>query len=192
MWHELGGRGSATMMFGHVETLAERIEHLERLRRLQDETHGFTAFICWTFQPGNTDAGRPAQGRGVRVSEDAGRQPAVSRQLRQPPGELGHAGADGRPVGPAVRGQRLGQPDDRGERGGGGRHGSLPDADEIRGAIARAGLRPSPEERVLRTDRRNAAAAAGCGVKYRPPLIRWMKGSVAMGRCVSGSRVHVG
>ena len=42
------------MMFGHVETLPERIEHLERLRRLQDETHGFTAFICWTFQPGHT------------------------------------------------------------------------------------------------------------------------------------------
>ncbi len=53
-WHHLGGRGSATMMFGHIETLAERIEHLERLRRLQDETAGFTAFICWTFQPGNT------------------------------------------------------------------------------------------------------------------------------------------
>jgi len=54
LWHELGGRGSATMMFGHVETLADRIEHFERLRRLQDETHGFTAFIGWTFQPGNT------------------------------------------------------------------------------------------------------------------------------------------
>jgi cyclic dehypoxanthinyl futalosine synthase len=54
MWHDLGGRGSATMMFGHVETLADRIEHLERLRRLQDETHGFTAFICWTFQPSHT------------------------------------------------------------------------------------------------------------------------------------------
>ncbi len=53
-WHSLGGRGSATMMFGHVETPAERIEHLERLRRLQDETGGFTAFICWTFQPDNT------------------------------------------------------------------------------------------------------------------------------------------
>jgi cyclic dehypoxanthinyl futalosine synthase len=54
-WHRMGGRGSATMMFGHVETFAERIEHLERLRRLQDETSGFTAFICWTFQPGRTD-----------------------------------------------------------------------------------------------------------------------------------------
>ena len=55
VWHELGGRGTATMMFGHVETLAERIEHLERVRQLQDETGGFTAFICWTFQPGHTD-----------------------------------------------------------------------------------------------------------------------------------------
>ena len=52
VWHELGGRGTATMMFGHVETLADRIEHLERLRQTQDETGGFTAFICWTFQPG--------------------------------------------------------------------------------------------------------------------------------------------
>lgn len=54
-WHLLGGKGSATMMFGHIETLAERIEHLERLRRLQDETHGFTAYICWTFQPDHTE-----------------------------------------------------------------------------------------------------------------------------------------
>ena len=55
VWHELGGRGTATMMFGHIETLAERIEHLERLRQLQDETGGFTAYICWTFQPEHTD-----------------------------------------------------------------------------------------------------------------------------------------
>jgi cyclic dehypoxanthinyl futalosine synthase len=54
VWHELGGRSTCTMMFGHVETLAERIEHLERLRQLQDETGGFTAFICWTFQPDHT------------------------------------------------------------------------------------------------------------------------------------------
>ena len=55
VWHELGGVSTVTMMFGHVETLAERIEHLERVRQLQDETHGFTAFICWSFQPDNTD-----------------------------------------------------------------------------------------------------------------------------------------
>ena len=55
VWHELGGRSTATMMFGHVETVEDRIEHLERLRQLQDETGGFTAYICWTFQPENTD-----------------------------------------------------------------------------------------------------------------------------------------
>jgi cyclic dehypoxanthinyl futalosine synthase len=54
-WHLLGGRSTATMMYGHVETLAERVEHLDRLRRLQDETGGFTAFICWSFQPDNTE-----------------------------------------------------------------------------------------------------------------------------------------
>jgi len=60
-WHKLGGRGSATMMFGHVETLADRVEHLARIRDLQDETGGFTAFIAWTFQSGHTamdDAGK--------------------------------------------------------------------------------------------------------------------------------------
>ena len=51
--HELGLNSSATMMFGHVETPGDRIEHLERLRQLQDQTSGFTAFICWTFQPEN-------------------------------------------------------------------------------------------------------------------------------------------
>lgn len=54
-WHELGGRSTATMMFGHVETREDRIEHLDRVRALQDETGGFTAFISWTFQPENTD-----------------------------------------------------------------------------------------------------------------------------------------
>jgi len=52
--HGLGLKSSATMMFGHVETVEDRVEHLERLREVQDRTGGFTAFICWTFQPENT------------------------------------------------------------------------------------------------------------------------------------------
>ena len=55
VWHQLGGKSTATMMFGHVETLSERIEHFERVRQVQDETGGFTAFICWTLQRYNTD-----------------------------------------------------------------------------------------------------------------------------------------
>src|SRR5262245_8798621 len=52
--HGLGMKTTATMMFGHVETLEERVEHLIHLRDLQDRTGGFTAFIAWTFQPENT------------------------------------------------------------------------------------------------------------------------------------------
>ena len=52
--HRLGLRSSSTMMFACGETLPERAEHLLKLRDLQDETGGFTAFICWPFQPGNT------------------------------------------------------------------------------------------------------------------------------------------
>src|SRR5436190_9424840 len=49
--HELGLKSSATMMFGHVETIEDRVEHLRRIRDQQDRSGGFTAFICWTFQP---------------------------------------------------------------------------------------------------------------------------------------------
>lgn len=68
--HALGMRTTATMMFGHKETLADRIEHLDRLRDLQDTAHaeagtdaaGFTAFICWTFQPTHALVGMEAVG----------------------------------------------------------------------------------------------------------------------------------
>ena len=52
--HRLGMSTTATMMWGHVETLEERVEHLRRIRELQDEMHGFRAFISWTYQPDNT------------------------------------------------------------------------------------------------------------------------------------------
>jgi len=55
--HRQGLRSTATMMFGHVETVEERIEHLARLRDVQDRTSGFTAFICWTYQSENTALG---------------------------------------------------------------------------------------------------------------------------------------
>ena len=52
--HEVGLRSTATMVFGHVETIEERVIHLERLRGLQDETGGFRAFIPWTLSPHGT------------------------------------------------------------------------------------------------------------------------------------------
>ena len=61
--HRAGLRTTATMMFGTVETVEERLEHLLRLRALQDETGGFTAFITWSYQPEHTElAGAEATG----------------------------------------------------------------------------------------------------------------------------------
>ena len=62
--HRLGMSTTATMMYGHVESVADRVEHMRRIRELQDETHGFRAFISWTFQP---DGNRLA----VKVPRDA-------------------------------------------------------------------------------------------------------------------------
>lgn len=61
--HDMEMRTTATMMFAHRESHAERVEHLSRIRELQDSTGGFTAFIPWTFQPHNTQLeGIPASG----------------------------------------------------------------------------------------------------------------------------------
>jgi cyclic dehypoxanthinyl futalosine synthase len=60
--HRLGLASTATMMFGHVETVEERIEHLERVRAQQDKTKGFTAFIAWTFQAEHTMLKAPTVG----------------------------------------------------------------------------------------------------------------------------------
>jgi len=54
-WHRLGGRSTCTMLYGHVESLADRVDHLRRLRELQDETHGFVGFIPLPYHPENND-----------------------------------------------------------------------------------------------------------------------------------------
>jgi cyclic dehypoxanthinyl futalosine synthase len=65
--HRLGMRTTATMMFGSVETPEDIVEHLDAIRSLQDRTGGFTAFIPWSFQPGNTELG--SGDRGPRVGK---------------------------------------------------------------------------------------------------------------------------
>jgi aminodeoxyfutalosine synthase len=54
-WHRLGGRSTCTMLFGHVESLADRVDHLRQLRNLQDETRGFVGFVPLPYQPENND-----------------------------------------------------------------------------------------------------------------------------------------
>jgi aminodeoxyfutalosine synthase len=50
-WHAMGGRSTCTMLYGHIETLAQRVDHLRQLRELQDETGGFTGFVPFAFEP---------------------------------------------------------------------------------------------------------------------------------------------
>ena len=52
-WHQLGGRSTCTMLYGHVESLEDRVDHLRQLRALQDETRGFTGFVPLAYQPEN-------------------------------------------------------------------------------------------------------------------------------------------
>jgi aminodeoxyfutalosine synthase len=54
IWHVMGGRSTCTMLYGHIETLEQRVDHLRQLRALQDETHGFTGFIPFAFEPQTT------------------------------------------------------------------------------------------------------------------------------------------
>jgi aminodeoxyfutalosine synthase len=54
-WHRLGGRSTCTMLYGHVESLADRVDHLRQLRALQDETHGYVGFVPLPYQPDNND-----------------------------------------------------------------------------------------------------------------------------------------
>src|SRR5438876_2149370 len=53
-WHQMGGRSTCTMLYGHVETFTQRVDHLRQLRKLQDETGGFTGFIPFAFEPQTT------------------------------------------------------------------------------------------------------------------------------------------
>ena len=113
--HRKGLRSTATMMFGVGEEPRHRVAHLLRLRELQDETSGFTAFICWPFQSANTRltasdtqrAGVPARERGLA---------ARARQRAEPAGLVGDDGRRRRAGGAAHGLQRLRLGDDRGER----------------------------------------------------------------------------
>jgi 2-iminoacetate synthase ThiH len=152
-WAKLGGKGTATMMFGHVETDAERIEHMTRIRDLQAETGGvFTAFIPWTFQPENTAMGKATARRARRQQGDRRRVSAHAEPVAPLPAEraaraveLRHAGHEGVPDRPVDGRRRLRLGDARGERRQLGRL-HAPDVD--------------PRDRTPHQGRRLRAAAA--------------------------------
>ena len=62
-WHQMGERSTCTMLYGHVETVAHRVDHLRRLRELQDETHGFTALVPFAYEPDNNKLSHLGLGR---------------------------------------------------------------------------------------------------------------------------------
>ena len=122
--HRLGMSTTATMMWGHVETLEERIEHLRRIRDLQDEMHGFRAFISWTYQPDNTALA--PQVTWNPTSFDYLLMQAVTRiyldNVEHIQSSWVTQGTKIGQVALALRSRRHGVDHDRGERGLGGRH----------------------------------------------------------------------
>jgi aminodeoxyfutalosine synthase len=74
-WHRLGGRSTCTMLYGHVESLADRVDHLRQLRALQDETRGFVGFVPLAYQPRDNDIPVPHAPTGF----DSLRTIAISR-----------------------------------------------------------------------------------------------------------------
>jgi cyclic dehypoxanthinyl futalosine synthase len=77
--HRIGMSTTATMMYGHVETLAERVEHMRKIRELQDETRGFRAFASWTFQDAGNRLGEKVPRERMPTSFDYLLTQAVSR-----------------------------------------------------------------------------------------------------------------
>ncbi len=107
--HQLGLRSNATMLYGHIEEPRHRIDHLCRLRELQDETGGFQTFIPLAFHPGQHRPVAPAQAERPARPQDDGDQPADARQFRAHQGLLGDARHQDGAGGAELRGRRPGR-----------------------------------------------------------------------------------
>ncbi len=100
--HEIGLRTNCTMLYGHVESAYHRIDHLLRLRELQDETGGFQVFIPLAFHPENTKLVGDQEAIGADGLADDGDQPIDARQRPAHQGVLDHARHRDRANGPGV------------------------------------------------------------------------------------------
>ena len=119
--HRREMRTTATMMYGHVETLADRVDHLLRLRELQDETGGFTAFICWPFQPGGSELDVPRSGANEFLRTNAVARVMLDNFDHQQTSFVTQGDKLGQ-LGAVLRLRRLRRHDARGERGVRRRH----------------------------------------------------------------------
>jgi aminodeoxyfutalosine synthase len=91
-WHRLGGRSTCTMLYGHLESIEDRVDHLRQLRELQDRTGGFTGFIPLALSTGEQRAAHRLSADRRGCPADLGGQPPVSGQLRPRDGLLGGLG----------------------------------------------------------------------------------------------------
>ena len=139
--HRAGLRTTATMMYGTVETPAERIEHMLRLRDLQDETGGFTAFIAWSYQPEHTEL-QGIEATGIEYLRTLATARLVLDNFDNLQASWVTQGGKVGQLSLVVRRERHGQRHDRGERRAGGRrrvlHGRGRDRAQHRGRRLRA------------------------------------------------------
>ena len=152
----LGLPTTATMMFGSLETDEERIEHLDVMRRLQDETGGFTAFIPWYYVPFKT----PLKGKestGSRLPARARDLAAVSRQLPASASVVAHARPQDGSARTALRLRRHGRHDPRGARRDARGLHERSHAQATRGDRHRRGLQSRRSRHVLEFAPRHAA-----------------------------------
>ena len=124
-WHKMGGRSTCTMLIGHVEKDHHRVDHLRRLRELQDETGGFTAFVTLAFHPENTKLAHLPGPSGYDMLQDAGDCAHLSRQFRSHQGVLD---SDGHEAGAGVVELRRGRHRRHDHRGKDLSHGRREDA----------------------------------------------------------------
>ncbi len=113
--HKMGFKSNATMLYGHIENDADRVDHLLKLRALQDETGGFQTFIPLAFHPENTAARSSAGDHGADRHPPDCREPAAAGQFPAHQGVLADDDAQDRADRPAVWGRRPGRNGDRGE-----------------------------------------------------------------------------
>ena len=159
VWHELGGRSTATMMFGHVETLAERIEHLERVRAVAGRDRRPHGVHLLDVSARAHRHGRRAAGRRVRVPQDAGHLRGFTSTTFPTSSRRGSRRGRRSASSPCYFGANdmgsLMIEENVVASAGTVHYLSL---DQIKRRDSRAGLHPAPAERLLRVHRRRAAA----------------------------------